>query len=356
VGIAVIRALGRVRDLRMAFLLLWLAAGIAPGALSVPAASLGHTILAQPAAMILPALAMTETRRFLAKEQTSPYRLDAIAIVSLAVIFLSWEAIRGVYDYFAIWPDDPFNRVLHHSDLHEAAQWLNDQAETGNVAIGSLLTERWDQQAMMLDLEGGRWRVRAFNPASAYIQIPDGGIAVLPEYLVGGWGATFLGEALSSDAPYALYRVNSPDPAEAKSTLAEFDNGLTLALAHVEQVGGSLVVITTWRVDQALDLPPFPLLSKPPTPGEDDTPRLAIFIQLLDAAGQRAAGFDGLGVDPYTLAPGDVFVQRAEIAVSGLPSGSYEVVIGLYSPATGQRRLVRPSGADRVLLQSWQAP
>jgi hypothetical protein len=153
-----------------------------------------------------------------------------------------------------------------------------------------------------------------------------------------------------------MYEVDSPAPEAANGTLARFDNGLTLALAHIEQVDGPLVVITTWRVDQTPDLPPFPLLSKPPAPGEDDRPRLAIFIQLLDASGQRVAGFDGLGVDPYTLVEGDVFVQRSEIVVSDLPSGSYKIVIGLYNPATGQRRLVVPSGADHVPLQSWQAP
>src|SRR5687768_10485900 len=52
--IAILAALGRQHDPRSAFLLMWLGAGIIPGMLSVPAASLGHTILAQPVAMIFP--------------------------------------------------------------------------------------------------------------------------------------------------------------------------------------------------------------------------------------------------------------------------------------------------------------
>jgi hypothetical protein len=360
-------AFGPSHDPRMALLLLWIGAGITPGALSVPAASLGHTILAQPVAMILPALAITGAGRWLAEPSSSLVQpwwashsasrlgLHAATILVGALIFLGWEGVRGIRDYFSVWPADPFNRVLHHSDLHEAASWLNAQPSNRNVAIGSFLVERWDQQVMKLDLQGEGWRVRAFDPRVAYIQIPGGGIAVLPEYLAGGWGTAYLGSSIPLDTPYAAHVVEPPDDSSS-AAIAQFENGLALRTVEAAAEGSFLVVLTTWRVEVPLVLPPFPLMSKPPVPGEDGTPRLAAFVQLLDSSGRRVAGADGLGVDPYTLYPGDVFVQRFDVPFADVPAGSYVLIVGLYNPASGERHQDGLTGLDYVSAGAWQRP
>ncbi len=348
VGLALVRSFGPSRDERHAFLLLWLGAGLAPGALSVPAASLGHTILAQPVAMIFPALALGEGARWLVKAGR-PQQARA-ALLAGALVLVGWEGARGIHDYWFVWPEDSFNRVLHHSDLHEAARWLNAQEETRQVAIGGFLNERWDQQVMALDLEGDGWAVRAFDPRAAAIMLPGGGVAVLPAYLSEGWGVERLGERIDLDAPYALYWVEEPPP--AGDDLARFENGLALSEVQAEETPDGLEVVTGWRVARALDLPPFHLLSKPPAPDEDDTPRLAIFVQLLDGSGQRVAGADGLGVDPYTLRPGDAFYQRFVVDLAEVPPGSYRLTAGLYDPATGARWPIE-GGGDTVDLGEW---
>lgn len=352
VVMGVIRALGRHRDERLAFLLLWFAAGLAPGALSVPAASLSHTLLAQPPAMIFPALTLAGAAGWLS-QQPAFRQTAAGTLLGAALVFLGWEAIRGPYAYFVVWPADPFNRVLHHSDLHEAADWLNANADTRDLAIGGFLLERWDQQVMKLDLRGDDWRVRAFDPRQAAIFLPDGGIALLPEYLDDGWGVERLGDPILRDAPYSLYRIQPPP---ALPPIARFANGLALLDTRVETAPDRLSVTLTYRVERPLDLPPFPLFSKPPAPGEDDTPRLAIFVQILDAGGQRLAGADGLGVDPYTLYPGDVFIQQFEIDITSLPPGAYRLVTGLYNPATGQRHADTFTGLDVFDLGVWSPP
>lgn len=338
---AAVQALGK-RDGRCALLLLWLFAGLAPGALSTPPASLGHTILAQPVVMVMPALAIdalwTHRRRM---------------AVALAVVFLGWEAARGPYDYFLVWPDDSFNRVLHHSDLHEAAALLNAEPEEVNdVVIGSYLLEQWDQQATLVDLDASRdWRVRAFDPRSAMLY-PAGDEArwVLPAYLRGGWAETFLSDTLE---PFLYYRDVIPlaETGQTDFAPAEFDNDLVLiALSEISEEGGVITVITTWEVGDSLILPERPLFSKPPAPGQDDTPRLAIFVQLLDEAGRRVTGWDGLSVDPYTLYPGDRFLQRHDISMQDVSSGEYTLVVGLYNPMTGVRHLDTITGNDHVVL------
>jgi hypothetical protein len=358
---AAVQALGR-RDERCALLLLWLLAGLAPGALSVPPASLGHTILAQPAAMMMPALALDAL--------WTRWRRIGIA---LAAVFLVWEGVRGPYDYFLVWPNDSFNRVLHHSDLHEAAALLNAEPEdVRDVAIGSYLLEQWDQQVMRLDLDSSReWRVRAFDPRAAMLY-PAGEPArwVLPAYLRDSWAESYLLDPLPAPTPYAYYRAAAPFPAlsevgedsesgagtrHAVPLQTRFDNGLALlATSGITREGDTLTLVTAWEVGEALTLPERPLFSKPPAPGQDDTPRLAIFVQLLDGAGQRVTGWDGLGVDPYTLYPGDRFLQRHDIPLQGVPLDEYTLVAGLYNPMTGERHRDVLTGQDHVVLTTFE--
>lgn len=348
--IAILAAFGRQRDPRHAFLLLWLGAGITPGMLSIPAASLGHTILAQPVAMMFPALAITAAARWLLNQPT--YSTYARGTVLAAVIlFLGWEAFRGPYDYIVLWPDNPYNRELHHTDIHEAAQWIQQHSDTRNIAVGGYLVERWDQQASRIDLAGGDYQIRFFDPRSTYLTIPDGGLAVIPVHVMGGWGADQMSAPLSIDAPYEIRRV--AEPIGSSDALGEFDNGLTLLGYETSEDGANLIVITHWRVSRPLDLPEFPLYSKPPAPGEDDSPRLAIFVQLLDGTGQRASGADGLGVDPYTLYEGDEFHQRMVVPLDQVAAGQYRLVIGLYNPATMQRILDAQTGQDMIALQDY---
>lgn len=351
--ISLVMTFGVQHDSRIAFLLIWLAGGVAPGMLSVPAASLGHTILAQPVTMIFPALAVTRIGNWLNERQVSNIPNSASIVLALALIFLGWEAIRGIYDYWVVWPANSYNRVLHYTDLHEAAVWLNQNARTHDIAFGGFLLERWDQQAMKLDLRGSDWRVRVFDPRSAFIEIPGDGLAVIPEYVKDGWGGNQLGTPLLLNAPYEIRPINLPDQSASNHILARFDNGLVLNNYDTQVENNTLIVISKWHVERALKLPPFPLLSKPPAPGQDDRPRLAIFIQLLNSAGERIEGADGLGVDPYTLYPDDVFYQRMIIPLDSVPSGKYQLIIGLYNPSSSQRHLNNLTGRDFVVLQNW---
>ena len=370
--LSVKQALGQARDPRHAFLLLWLTAGLTPGLLSVPAASLGHTILAQPVSMMMPALALTDIWRWLAAQGTSPASsgkqvqikrgrgraVTGVAMLIVVLIFIGWEGLRGIYDYWFVWPDLPTVRELHHSSLHEAARWLNEHPSNQNIAIGGHLVERWDQQVMRIELKGDGWHVRAFNPRQAYLMIPGGGLAVMPDYLQHQWGDDRLGPVVPVAANYLMREIEPPEEWEQAPALARFDNGLTLISVQIEgvieEVG--LSVITGWRVDRPLDLPPFPLMSKPPAPGQDPRPRLAIFVQLLDRNGQWVAGADGLGVDPYTLLPGDVFFQQSVIELDNVPPDTYQVIIGLYNPVAGERRLDELTGRDRFEQGIWQRP
>ena len=82
---------------------------------------------------------------------------------------------------------------------------------------------------------------------------------------------------------------------------------------------------------------------------------LAMFVHLLDAAGNIVAQDDGLGYPPHTWQPGDRFLQLARLPLPpDLPAEEYTLQFGLYDRATGARwPLLGADGqaaADRLLL------
>ena len=105
--------------------------------------------------------------------------------------------------------------------------------------------------------------------------------------------------------------------------------------------GDTLDVRLVWEAGER------PMPQPAPTRGE----ALAAFVHLLPAAGGSVAvQFDGWETALRGLAPGDVIVQPAPIALPpDLPPGEYRLLAGLYSPQDGAR-LVTPQGADAVEL------
>ncbi len=81
--------------------------------------------------------------------------------------------------------------------------------------------------------------------------------------------------------------------------------------------------------------------------GQPET--LQIFLHLLDADGQIAAQWDGLGIVAVGWQPGDLLVQQHQIDLPlELAAGHYEVVVGIYRPTDGARW--RTAAADTLSL------
>ena len=77
--------------------------------------------------------------------------------------------------------------------------------------------------------------------------------------------------------------------------------------------------------------------------------RAVLFAQLVDDDGAVLVWDDGLWVDPATLWPGDVFMQRHLLPV---PAGStpQALLVGLYDPFTGERVRLE-NGRDHMRLE-----
>lgn len=319
-------------ELACAFLGMWWLAGIAPGFVSVPPASLGHTIVAQSAVFLLLALPFSVLRSsFSVLRSPSRNAVDAIT-VALALLLLLTIGWRDGRDYFAVWPERGMVRFLYRSDIQAAARYLNAHPEITDVALTGLLAGPWDWLALQID---GQTAVRArwYDPARAMMLEPNlvlAGSPLPPEF----WPEVYrLVTERPSVGAYRFYETAAELPAGERVCFA---NGLCAETAVYNPIAQTLTV--WWVVERPLALPEMPIISNPPPPGVYAGPRLSVFAQLLDEGGGWLAGDDGLWVEPRHLQPGDRFAQLHRLTP---PEGANpaRVVFGLYDPMTGERIL-----------------
>ncbi len=317
-----------------AFLLIWWLAGISPGFISVPPASLGHTILALSAVYILAALPIW----WLASHWFKKRRIVPIA---LSVLLVAAIAARDLPDYFREWPQRGMTRFLYRADIHDVASFLNEHPEINDFGITSLLAGPWDKLALSIDLKSERSDLAAprwYNPQRVLLLNPPLSFSGYPEL----------------ETPYADSLIPVPDKEEIGGyeivevmparfrPVAElhdsscFKNGLCLLSAVYDSETARLEL--DWLVAETLTVPEMPLISNPPPPGVYAGPRLHVFAQLQDEQGNFLAGDDGLWVDPLTLQRGDRFVQQHKLVAPEGQDGA-TVVFGLYDPKTGERIL-----------------
>ena len=360
-GLGLLLAAWRWRQPRYAFLLLWLVGGLAPAFVSTPSASLGHTIAAQPAVYLLPALAVAELGGWARRQLGRVPRLAAAAWLpgaaryagaALAVIFLGLLATRDWRDYFIRWPALPKVRALYRADLHEAAPALRRLPPGSDLALVSPSLQPADVLALALETPGRNLQARVFTPARAWL-FPDRAVPVL--MLDTAWPLGF--DQAPLNLPFDLRSSSLPAWAQpATAITANFENGwqfygyrLTLQPATASTLAQ---LDTYWRVTAGYHAPaprPVDVLAGLPLP-------LRIFTHVLKPDGSLAAGDDQLDVDPATLRPGDTFVQATAITLpADLPAGRYALQVGLYNPASGARVPVT-NDEDGLVLQTLDWP
>ena len=342
----------RWRDPRYFTLLVWFGLGLLPTFASVPPASLSHTILAQPLAVILPAVALYEAANRIS-HIGKPIRIWAHSLFYvLLAVFLLTNTYRDLRDYFTVWPVHGMVRFLYRADYRDAAAYLNAHSEITDVAIASNLMGPWDRLAINVDVRRDDVSVRLFNPERALI-FPGSG--VLAAHILIPYGMdldhfveTVLEEQATlreSDIPFRQYVTDVAStsgrlvPLSAQFEPIHFANGLTLVDCSVQRTAEQTVrAVTLWEVSEPLDLPPIPIVANPPPPGVYSGSRLAVFAHLVSSDGELIAADDGLWVDPLTLQLGDQFYQVHHLAApegtSSLPS---LFDIGLYDPLSGSR-------------------
>jgi hypothetical protein len=374
----VLLCLYRWRQPRYFFLLLWFGFGLSPTVLSVPAASLSHSILIQPLTYLFPILTVVELHKRFTLRTSQPERYVGVRVFAryglpiALVLFMCSTAIRDIHDYFFAWPREEMVRFLYRADYRRAAQYLDAHPEIVDVAVGSTLFGPWDRLALEDDLEREDLQVRLFNPQWSLMLLAG---SLAPGY--NNAQAAILVTTyppLDNDMEGMLqsppvwegmglqhYRPKRtfPSPSIRPPSPSLFENGLELIGATwstgVPGPGRDATLWLTWQVAQPLDLPPIPIVANPPPSGVYSGPRLAVFTHLLATDGTFLVGDDGLWVDPVNLSPGDRFVQIHRLPLPpDAPAGPYGLEVGLYDPFTEERWAVLDAGerpkADHLLL------
>ncbi|MGD2105709.1 MAG: glycosyltransferase family 39 protein [Anaerolineae bacterium] len=343
----------RWREPRYFFLLPCLGLGLSPAFISTPPASLGHTIAAQPAAYILPALALVEIRRWVWARQASQVegvpvqaRFLGFAVTLILASFVLSSVVRDIRDYFTVWPERGMVRFLYRADHREAAEYLHAHPEITDVAIGSGLVGPWDRIALDVDVGRDRVAPRLFNPERALVWSGGDEPAFV---LLTSWPdpsrpiQEFLEPGRRVSSHLELHTPSFVGGSQSIVSGTTFANGLALAEARwledrplaPGQVGD---LLTVWDVVEPLDLPEEPVVAQPPPPDTYSGPRLAVFVHLTDAEGRVLDTDDGLWVDPLTLQPGDRFVQIHRLSAPAASTAErHALELGLYDPKTNQR-------------------
>ena len=334
-----------VSALSCVFLLIWWLGGISPGFISVPPASLGHTILAQPAVYLLATLPIWWL-------VGNWFRERKIVPITMGILLVASIAGRDLPDYFQEWPQRGMTRFLYRADIHEVAGFLNENPEIENFGITGLLAGPWDRIALSTDLAtdrtsmvSPRWynpeRVLLVNPPLSFYGYPD----LETPY------SDFLERAadVGGIGGYKLYEIMVETPLlDAVETEPScFENGLCLISVTYDSELARLEL--EWLVKEELVLPAIPLISNPPPPGVYAGPRLNVFAQLQDEKGDFLVGDDGFWVDPLTLQAGDRFIQQHRLEAPDRQT-SKSAVFGLYDPKTGERILTM-DGQDSIRLE-----
>jgi hypothetical protein len=360
-------SLWRWRQPAHGLLLIWFFAGTAPAMLAPPAASLTHTIAAQPAAFILLAWGVCTVAGWLWQRHRPGGRLLPAAVVLYGVA-VSGEA------YFHQWANAPEVRELYQGGITAVADAVVAEPPLGPVAIGAPFISYWQPwNAVNFDLAvpADVSQVRWFNPAGAWVW-PTG--SELATYY---FPADPLGPQIYEPELLALFEANAQPLATTSADYVAYRLAdLAWLDERIEVLAGATAV--QWPPDQTqLPAPALPLMFgrrlsllavSTPAIAADVTIRIVTYWQVLEADPTPLVAFvhvtgdgldiwgqqDWLDVRMAGLQSGDRFAQVHIVPINpDTPAGRYQMQLGLYRPDTLERLpIIAADGqlADRVFV------
>jgi 4-amino-4-deoxy-L-arabinose transferase-like glycosyltransferase len=348
-------ALREWREPRHLFALLWLPIGLLPSMLSDSAPSFLRASASLPVAFLFPALALDW---LLAHATPSRSQIAGYALIIGLIAFTGALTVR---DYFFVWPNRSDAREVYRTDLAEAAKWIAQQPSDQPIVVAATNPRDLDPFLFDFQLTGDhdvQWIDRAFalvfparsaqliSPAYSPIdpQLRDrflGQPSFVSKFDDGSIAFEVYDLAPQTSAPVHLTATTD----QAGQLTAPIDLNHTLEFLGYDaptsaRPGEVLPLTLYWRVKQAVGAQQLPL---------------SLFVHLLNAQGEFAAGRDLLAFPTAGWRTGDVWLQQNDVPLpADLKEGHYRLEIGVYSQADGARwRVVDAAGndaGDRLLL------
>ncbi len=331
-------ALRKWRESRQLFALLWLFIGLLPSMLSDSAPSFLRASASSPVAFLFPALALDW---LFTRATQRGARLIGYALIIGLIVFSGALTIR---DYFFIWPDRADVREAYRSDLAAAAQWIEQQPRDQPIVVAA--TNPRDLDPFIFDFElpeehAVKWIDRAFavvSPNRAAKLISPAYAPIDPQLRDRFLGQpSFVSKFDDGSTAFEVYDLAPHEVSPADDTALTDRAGQLTAPIDVnhslEFLGydapssakpGEVVPLTLyWRVKQDVAAQQLPL---------------SLFVHLLNAQGEFAAGRDLLAFPTAGWRNGDVWVQQNDVPLpADLKPGRYPIELGVYSQADGSR-------------------
>jgi hypothetical protein len=362
--VGVVIALKRWRDVKSAFLLVWLGVGLIPSLITWPAGSNNHTLMAQPVIFML---AGWGTDRVAA-------RWPKIAPILIALL-LGFTTARSVIDYFGGWALLPAVRAEHQAGIATLAAQIDQRSGDHPVVFSSGAVTHWEPWSVTtfrLTAPIGYTATRWFDARSSFI-FPQGQTDLtLINAALDDQPAPLDARLIEDLFPIVEPIAASSDVYSATHLVSSLNTRLiTLTQAEVHWPSGTPIsssVSLPVAFDDRLELIGYEVRRPIVEPGKNirlttywrakdrGVEPLSFFVHVLDEQGRLAAQWDGYSYAPYYVQPGDIIAQVHFIPLpANLAAGQYRLQLGLYQSSTGDRLPITVGGqaiADRVLLQT----
>lgn len=343
------------RDIRYAFLALWLITATIPSLVTIDAPSTIRISNILPVLTIFPALLINR----LGELSTVIGRLSTVITrfrmrLGLLILILYTIGLTA-WALFYIWPMNDEVRFVWQAALNQAASFLDKSSDAGPVAIGGWTPDTMDPPTMMLSLTRDDLSLSFFNPTSS-LAIPSAEVhqsirivrpTILPldplfVRLLSQWGAT---EEVRDG--FVLTEMPAQPPIQPQFPAATLFNDELRFLGYdvVDLQTSLLEIITYWQVMQ-------------PAAG----PR-RLFVHMVDDAGN-------LLLEDYALdkadarfqqhwQAGDTLLQHhsldLEAAGPSAKTGRHLLRLGFFDPNSCPplpcNNLLTPGGAAYVELR-----
>jgi len=347
---------------RSRFLLLWLLVGLAPAFISFPPSSYGHTVLAMPAVYLILARVIALGHKY----GPRGYRQSLAFILTLASV--ASVGGRDLPDYFVEWGNHSMVEFLYRADYRALAQHLDAHDEIEDAVVGSMLLGPWDRLAVRTDLKREKPTLRWINPTRSLVLTSDAATRLYLQHEGQRHPAIedYLLDAPPAPAPegmegflisQSIVRLKQPyleEDCDGNPLIDQpFESTLALSAVEIDDDADTekMTLKLWWMIKDPLPLPLKELIPHPPPPGVYSGPRLKVFVHSTRADSEIQLDVDdGIGVDPYTLSVGDLWLQVHSLE----KSEGQRIRIGLYDPKSGARwRLT--DGGDMIWICPHQA-